>query len=69
MKSPDKKHALVRSATPKAEPDIDSDTALFRDAVQGVARLPASGKALLTSKHPQPIPRQVQDEGQTLSDD
>jgi DNA-nicking Smr family endonuclease len=33
--------------------------ALFREAVQGVSPLAASDKALLSGKHPPPIPRQI----------
>ncbi len=43
----------------------DADTALFRDAVRGVAPLAPSDKVLLTAEHPQPIPRQILDDGQT----
>ena len=43
----------------------DADTALFRDAVRGVAPLAQSDKVPLTTEHPRPIPRQTLDDGQT----
>ena len=47
----------------------DDDAALFRDAVRDVAPLPATDKVLFTAKHRQPIPLQIQPDGQTASDD
>src|SRR5687768_14043124 len=47
----------------------DDDAALFRDAVRDVAPLAASDKIPLTARHPQPIPLQIQPDGQTAPDD
>lgn len=69
MKRRDKKPATSRPVPAKPEPNVDDGMALFRDAVRDVAPLAAPDKVLLTGKHPQPIPRQAQDDTQTPPDD
>ncbi|SOD40245.1 Smr/MutS family protein [Nitrosovibrio sp. Nv4] len=68
MKRPDKP-AMGYAVPPKTEPKIDDDAVLFRSAVRDVAPLAASGKVVLTGRHPQPIPRQAQDDRQPGSED
>jgi DNA-nicking Smr family endonuclease len=70
MKRRGKKAAIKLAIEPAkvraAESTIDdADTALFRDAVRGVAPLAPSDKVPLTTEHPRPVPRQSLDDGQT----
>ncbi len=59
------KLAMEPAKVPAAESTIDDvDTALFRDAVRGVAPLPPSDKVPLTVEHPRPVPRPTPDGGQ-----
>ncbi|SCY59076.1 DNA-nicking endonuclease, Smr domain [Nitrosospira sp. Nl5] len=70
MKQRDKKSATGSGTNDAATPEIgDDDTALFLDAVRGVAPLPASDKIPHTRKQPLPIPRQVPPDQQTAPGD
>ncbi|KIO49511.1 Smr/MutS family protein [Nitrosospira sp. NpAV] len=70
MKRRGKKSSTVPTTEDAAVSGIvDDDSALFRIAVQDVALLPKSDKTLHTSRRPQPVPRQIPHDEQTVPDD
>lgn len=58
-----------KPATGLAPTGSDEDTSLFRDAVRGVAPLPAPDKIIHSRKHPQPIPQQTPRDAQSAPAD
>jgi DNA-nicking Smr family endonuclease len=57
----------VHPATPAAEPA--DDNTLLREALRGVAPLPASGRAVVRAQRPDPVPVQrLRDEQRVLED-